>query len=214
MDQARNRAISVVLYLPPVATVKRTKLKLALLSHGYGGKNTDYSFIARNLVAHGYAVASVQHELPTDEPLPRTGNPRVVRRPVWERGVQNLLFVRQEMARRHPEIDAKHLLLLGHSNGGDISVLFTEQHPELVEKIISLDNRRLPLPRTRQPRILSIRSSDQPADEGVLPTPAEQATFGITITTLPNTIHNDMWDGATEAQKQEMSQIISSFLER
>ncbi|MBD2767708.1 hypothetical protein IC235_07360 [Hymenobacter sp. BT664] len=56
----------------------------------------------------------------------------------------------------------------------------------------------------RRPQVLSLRSSDQVADNGVLPTPAEQQQFGRTIVKLPNTIHNDMWDGATTAQKQEM----------
>lgn len=61
-----------------------------------------------------------------------------------------------------------------------------------MDKIISLDNRRMELPRTKQPRIYSLRSSDQPADEGVLPTIEEQEKFGIKIIKLPNTIHNDM----------------------
>jgi len=127
--------------------------------------------------------------------------------------VQNMLFVRQQLQQQYPDLDVRHLLLVGHSNGGDMAMLFAHEHPRLVESIISLDNRRMPLPRTRHPRILSIRSSDQVADEGVLPTDAEQKTFGIKTVKLPATIHNDMWDGATEAQKLEMSKIISNFLE-
>ncbi|KAA9339322.1 alpha/beta hydrolase [Hymenobacter busanensis] len=211
-DEARNRAVPVTLYAAANQFARGTKTKLALLSHGYGGHSTDYSFIAHNLVAHGYTVASVQHELPTDEPLPTTGNPQVVRRPNWERGVQNLLFVRRKMLKAQPDLDADHLLLAGHSNGGDISMLFAHEHPALVEKVISLDNRRMPLPRTRQPRILALRSSDQPADAGVLPTMAEQAALGIRVVQLPATAHNDMWDGATEAQKQEINAFIDAFL--
>ncbi|MBB5621242.1 hypothetical protein HDE69_002295 [Pedobacter cryoconitis] len=47
-----------------------------------------------------------------------------------------------------------------------MSMLFATQHPELVDKVISLDNRRMPFPRVSKPRIYSLRSSDQPADEG------------------------------------------------
>lgn len=210
-DEARKRPVPVAIYLPDSSLPGRPNV--ALLSHGYGGHHTDYSFIANTLTARGYLVASVQQELPTDEPLPTTGNPRVVRRPNWERGVQNLVFVRQTLRRRYPRANFTQLLLLGHSNGGDVAMLFAEKHPGLVARIVSLDNRRMPLPRARHPRVLTIRSSDQVADPGVLPTPAEQGKFGTRVVKLPNTLHNDMWDGATEAQKQEIRTLIQQFLE-
>ena len=210
-DSARQRAIPVVLYLPARSGSLR-RLKPALISHGYGGRNTDYTFIAQTLVARGYLVASIQHELPTDAPMPTVGNVREVRRPFWERGAQNLLFVRGALLRKFPRLDFGELLLVGHSNGGDTAMLFAETHPTLVARVISLDNRRMPFPRAVRPRVLSLRSSDQVADPGVLPTPAEQARFGTTVVPLKNTVHNDMWDGATEAQKQEMSAAIARFL--
>jgi dienelactone hydrolase len=210
MDMARQRLIPLVTYAP--AGAARHRLKVALLNHAYHGKNTEYSFLAKNLVAHGYYVVSFQQELPGDEPLPTTGIAAVVRRPNWERGVQNMLFVLQELRRTQPELDYQHLLLMGHSNGGDMAMLFAHEHPALVARVITFDNRRMPLPRARRPRVLSLRSSDQPADAGVLPLPAEQAKFGMTIVQLSATVHNDMWDGATTAQQQEMNALVSKFL--
>ena len=215
-DKTRNRAVPVALYSPVSETgkFKAQRLKLAILNHGYGMKNTEYSFIAETLAAHGYLVASIQHELPTDEPMPTSGKPSVVRRPFWERGVQNILFVIEELKKtRSPGIDFKNMLLVGHSNGGDTVMLFAEKYPKPARKIISLDNRRMFIPRVERPQILSIRSSDQPADEGVLPTAEDQKKFNIKIVKLEKTIHNDMWDGATDEQKREISGIISSFLE-
>ena len=212
-DSARQRAIPVVLYLPARSNPK-LPLKPAILSHGYNGRNTDYSFIAQTLVAYGYVVASIQHELPTDAPMPTVGNVRTTRQPFWERGVQNILFVRQALGRKYPGIELNELLLVGHSKGGDTAMLFAEEHPALVAQVISLDNCRMPFPRAARPRVLSLRSSDQVADPGVLPTPAEQAQFGTTIVPLKNTIHNDMWDGATQVQKQEMTAAITRFLGR
>jgi dienelactone hydrolase len=211
MDASRHRAIPLVTYAP-LGTGPKSTLKVALLNHGYGGTNTAYSFVAKNLVAHGYYVVSLQQDLPTDAPMPTTGIPAVVRRPYWERGVQNMLLVLQTLRRTHPELDYRHLLLMGHSNGGDMAALFAQEHPRLVDRVLTFDNRRMPLPRTRRPRVLSLRSSDQPADAGVLPTPAEQAKAGMTIVQLPATVHNDMWDGATAAQQQEMNALISKFL--
>lgn len=212
-DSARQRVIPVVLYLPARGN-STTHLKPAIISHGYGGHNTDYSFIAQTLVAYGYVVASIQHELSTDGPMPTVGNVRETRQPFWERGVQNILFVQQALMRKYPGIDFNELLLVGHSKGGYTAMLFAEEHPVLVAQVISLDNCRMPFPRAARPRVLSLRSSDQVADPGVLPTSAEQAQFGTTIVPLKNTRHNDMWDGATKVQKQEMSAAISRFLER
>jgi predicted dienelactone hydrolase len=212
-DSARQRAIPVVLYLPARRSPE-LRLKPAILSHGYGGRNTDYSFIAQTLVAHGYVVASIQHELRSDEPMPTVGNVRTTRQPFWERGVQNILFVRQALRRQYPRVDFDELLLVGHSKGGDTAMLFAEEHPLLVAQVISLDNCRMPFPRAARPRVLSLRSSDQVADPGVLPTPAEQAEFGTTVVSLKNTRHNDMWDGATDSQQQEMSAAITRFLKK
>ena len=213
VDSSRHRSIPVTVYAPAATGWRPPHLKLALLNHGYGGHATDYTFVARVLVAHGYLVASLQHELPGDAPMPTTGAIYPARYPFWERGVQTMLFARAALGRRYPCLDTRHLLLLGHSNGGDMAMLLAREHPGLARRIISLDNRRVPLPRSRQLRVLTLRSSDQVADPGVLPTPGEQQRFGITVVPLPATLHNDMWDGATEAQQQEMSTYIARFLE-
>ncbi len=155
---------------------------------------------------------SIQHELPTDDLIPMQGIPQIVRRPFWERGSENILFVINELKKTNPELDFKHITLIGHSNGGDMSVLFGHKYPKLVDKIISLDNRRMALPRTQQPRIYTLRSSDQPADEGVLPTLEEQKKWNITLVKLPNTIHNDMNDNGTNKQKEEINQYVVGFL--
>jgi dienelactone hydrolase len=215
VDLVRHRPIPLVTYvavMPSGAMPHPPQLKVALLNHAYHGKNTEYLFLAKNLAAHGYYVVSLQHELPGDEPIAMLGNLRETRRPNWERGVQNMRCVLQELRRTHPALDYRHLLLMGHSNGGDMAALFAEEYPKQVDRLISFDNRRMPLPRAYRPRVLSLRSSDQPADAGVLPTPAEQAKFGMTIVQLPATVHNDMWDGATIAQQREMNAFISNFL--
>jgi predicted dienelactone hydrolase len=199
VDTLHNRAIPVALY---GATPGRPR-PLALISHGYGGRNTDYSFIAEALAARGYVVASVQHELLGDPPMPAQGDPAVVRRPFWEQGSASLLHVIGEMRARRLA-DGRPVLLVGHSNGGDSSMLFAAQHPRMVGIVFTLDNRRMRIPRTSSPRICSIRSSDQPADPDVLPTAMEQTRHRMVIGTVPGLIHNDMSDAATATQKQAM----------
>jgi len=211
-DATRNRAIPVELYVPS----KEKKAKVVIVSHGYGfnkgGDNRAYSYLTEALAASGYLVASIQHELPTDDLLPLTGVPQVVRRPNWERGTANIYFVLGELRKKFPRANYQRVTLIGHSNGGDMSMLFAHQHPTLISKVISLDNRRMPFPRTQHPKIYSLRSSDQPADDGVLPTLEEQAAFGITVVKLPNTIHNNMDDNANESQRKEIITYVLGFL--
>jgi predicted dienelactone hydrolase len=111
VDPARNRSVPVAIYADN--SPSQSRLKPAVISHGYGGKNTDYSFIANYLATHGYYVASIQHEIPGDEPLPTTGSPYETRKPSWERGVQNILFVIGELKKRRPDLDYGQLLLVG-----------------------------------------------------------------------------------------------------
>jgi dienelactone hydrolase len=214
-DNVRNRKIPVALYLP-VVSEKIKNQKVVIVSHGYdqnkGGSNKEYSYLTEKLAAKGYFVASIQHELPTDDLLPKTGVPQVVRLPMWTRGVENILFVLNELKKTHRELDFKHLTLIGHSNGGDISMLFATKYPKLVDKVISLDNRRVAFPRTKQPKIYSLRSNDQVADEGVLPSAEEQKMYGIKIVFLPNTIHNDMDNNASESQRKEINDYVLGFL--
>ena len=215
LDSSRNRLIPVAFY-SPIVKDKISNQQLVIVSHGYGenkpSANKSYSYLTKKLASKGYFVVSIQHELATDDLLPLTGIPQVVRRSNWERGAENILFVLNELKRIKPELDFKHINLVGHSNGGDMTVLFAHKYPNLANKIISLDNRRMSLPRTFQPKIYSLRSSDQPADEGVLPTVEEQKKFGIKIIKLSNTIHNDMNDRGNKRQKKEINTYILGFL--
>jgi predicted dienelactone hydrolase len=168
--------------------------------------------LAEHLAGHGYFVVSIQHELPSDSLLPTTGIVRETRRSNWERGVANIHFVLKEMERQHRELDFSHVALIGHSNGGDMSVLFAHTYPTLIEELITLDDRRMPLPRVRQPRISTLRSCDQPADEGVLPTPEERSAFDIHVVDLPGVKHNDMDDDATPEQRALIDSLVLDLL--
>lgn len=216
-DATRQRKIPIARY-KPLDSPTQSVYPIVIFSHGYGenegGANLAYSYLTTELASMGYDVFSIQHELPTDSLLPMTGNPRQTRRSNWERGAENIRFVLNtiETQYRQPEEAILQAILIGHSNGGDMSVLFTHKYPERVAKLISLDNRRMPLPRTKTPRIYTLRSSDMPADEGVLPSVKEAKTYHMKVIKLPNTIHNDMDDDGTAAQKQEINTYIKSFL--
>lgn len=213
-DSSRQRSIPVALYSPESDSARNGKL--IIFNHGYGHNKGDdykeYTYLTEYFSAQGYLVASIQHELPADDLLPKEGKAQVVRMPNWKRGVQNILFVINALKKIKPELDYTRLILIGHSNGGDMAMLFAHMYPDLVDKIISLDSRRMPFPRRKQPKILSLRSSDQSADEGVLPTQEEEEKYGIKIIQLKDTRHNDMEDHANEAQRKEINGYILDFL--
>lgn len=214
-DHTRQREIPVAIYKPE--TDKKVKNQnVVIFSHGYGqnkgGDYLAYTYLTAFLASKGFFVASIQHELPSDDLLPLTGIPQIVRRPFWERGADNILFVLNELKKTNPELDFKHLTIIGHSNGADMTALFPQKYPNIAYKIITLDNRRMALPKTKDVKVYSLRSSDQPADEGVLPTSAEQKQFGIKIIKLPTTTHNEMDDHANEEQRQEIRNYLLTFL--
>lgn len=214
-DSSRNRSIPVAYYAPDYKQ-NGVGCNLVIVSHGYNenrpGSYLGYAYIGEKLATMGYFVVSIQHELPTDSLIPSAGIPQIVRRPFWDRGADNILFVINYLKRTKPGLNFNHIALIGHSNGGDMTALFPQKYPGVVEKIITLDNRRMPLPRTLQPRVYTLRSSDQPADAGVLPTEQEQKQNKITIIKLPDVIHNDMGARATPHQQEEINGYLLQFL--
>jgi predicted esterase len=215
LDKIRNRSIPIATYTPD-SKAQNSRTKIVIFNHGYGqnkgGDYLAYSYLTAYLAQKGYFVVSIQHELPNDSLLPLTGIPQIVRRPFWDRGADNILFVINELKKTNPYLDFNHLALIGHSNGGDMVALFPQKYPNIVAKIITLDNRRMALPRTTKPQIYSLRSSDQQADVGVLPTADEEKKWGISIIKLPNTSHNDMDDHANTEQRKEINNYILNFL--
>jgi len=215
VDTTRHREISVAIYQPEnIATSNKISI---IFSHGWGenkgGDNKVYSYLTEFLASKSYTIFSIQHELATDEMLAMEGNLRETRLANWQRGADNILYVLNRIKTDFPNYAYHKLILIGHSNGGDRSVLFTHQHPELVDKLISMDNRRMELPRTSQPKIYSLRSNDYPADFGVLPNEIELKKYGIIIDRT-NIKHSRMDNDATPEERNYMTKKILDYIEK
>ncbi len=217
-DTARARPVSVDLAVRRDYEMKANagywKLPVAIISNGNTVKNTEYSFLANVLAARGYLVASIQQDLPTDPPLvTKIGLPYVGRRAVYERGEANILFVLGQLKKLQPNADYDHLTLVGHSNGGDIAMFCARQHPELVSKVITLDNLRVPFVLNDKMKILSFRSADPnfKTDPGVLPTPQQAKADGIDIV---NTQFQHTWmsDRGPDSVKETIQETLDRFL--
>ena len=191
------------------------ELPVAILSHGNTVKNTEYSFLANVLAARGYLVVSIQHDLETDEPMvTKAGEEYVGRRMQYNRGIFNIMYAIEQLKRIYPNADYRHLTLVGHSNGGDISMYFAKLHPDMVKKVVTLDNLRVPFITNKKIKVLSFRSKDPvfKADPGVVPDDEMCAKMGITVVKTEFQ-HNDLSDRGPEHVKQYIQEILHKFLE-
>ncbi|ABD08733.1 conserved hypothetical protein [Rhodopseudomonas palustris HaA2] len=217
-DEARKRPIAVYLAVRRDAEMKAeaglSTLPVAIVSHGNTVKNTEYSFLANVLAARGYLVASIQHDLPTDAPLmTHQGSLYVGRLAVYERGEKNIFFAVNQLKKIVPSADYEHLTLVGHSNGGDISMFFAQQHPALVRRVVTLDNLRVPFVTSGFAKILSFRSKDPhfKTDPGVLPDPNVAKQAGIEIVDT-GAQHTEMSDRGPDSVKARIQSTLDQFL--
>ena len=190
-------------------------LPVAILSHGNTVKNTEYSFLANAFAARGYMVVSIQHDLDSDAPMAtKVGEEYVGRRPQYNRGISNINFALEEMKKAYPNADYHHLTLIGHSNGGDISMYFAKLHPDMVKKVVTLDNLRVPFVTDGKIKILSFRSKDPvfKADPGVVPDDEACAKAGIEVVKTQFQ-HNDLSDRGPEQAKAYIEAKVHRFLD-
>lgn len=218
-DAERHRPIDVAI------AVRRDKemradagmgdLPVAIVNHGNTVKFTEYSFLANVLAARGYLTISIQHDLDTDAPLvTKVGELYVGRLPVYQRGVVNIEFAVKQMQKIQPNADYDHLTMVGHSNGGDISMYFAKLHPDHVRKVVTLDNLRVPFLTEGKFKILSFRSKDAvfKPDPGVVPDNDICEQSGITVVNT-GFQHTDMSDRGPEQVKTSIQGVLDKFLE-
>ena len=94
-----------------------------------------------------------------------------------------------------------------------MSALFATLHPEYCRQLITLDNRRMTLPLSNEVKVATIRSSDQPADEGVLPEDEEKRKFGVLVLKAESVIHNHMSDAGSPEERREILELLSKILD-
>ena len=197
------------------AMAEMIELPVAILSHGNTVRNTEYSFLTNVFASRGYLVVSIQHDLDTDAPMvTKVGEEYVGRRMQYNRGVFNIMYAIDELKKLYPNANYRALTLIGHSNGGDISMFFARQHPDLVKKVVTLDNLRVPFITDSKIKILSFRSRDPvfKADPGVVPDDETCARLGIKVVRTEFQ-HNDLSDRGPDSAKSSIQAGVEQFLD-
>ena len=190
-------------------------LPVAILNHGNTVKFTEYSFLANVFAARGYLAVSIQHDLPTDAPLvTKVGEIYVGRLPQYQRGIANIRFAVDEMKKIEPNADYDRLTMVGHSNGGDISMYFAKMYPDEIKKVVTLDNLRVPFMTDGRFKILSFRSKDPvfKPDPGVVPNEEVCEKSGITVVQTGYQ-HTDMSDRGPDDAKNTIQGMLDKFLD-
>jgi pimeloyl-ACP methyl ester carboxylesterase len=196
------------------ATAEMITLPVVILSHGNTVKFTEYSFLANVFAARGYMVVSIQHDLETDEPMvTKVGEPYVGRGMQYNRGIANIMFAIDELKKLQPNSDYRHLTMVGHSNGGDISMYFAKRYPDMIKKVVTLDNLRVPFMTDGKFKILSFRSRDPvfKPDPGVVPDDEICQKAGITVIRTAYQ-HNELSDRGPNEVKAAIQAILDKFL--
>src|SRR3984893_12282590 len=197
------------------ANARMITLPVAILNHGTTVKFTEYSFLANVFAARGYLAVSIQHDLPTDAPMvTKVGELYVGRLPQYQRGIANIRFAVEEMMKVQPNADYDRLTIVGHSNGGDISVYFAKMYPDQIKSVVTLDNLRVPFMTDGRFKILSFRSKDPQfkTDAGVIPPEGVREKSGITVVQTGYQ-HTDMSDRGPDNVKSTIQGMLEKFLE-
>ncbi|MDH5937329.1 alpha/beta hydrolase [Vibrio splendidus] len=215
VDSTRDRSIPIEVVLPQNSDRCTTteQCNVAFISAGNRVPFTKYSFVGEMLNDRGYMTIYVDHELPSDPPLSKTGDLYKTRIENWTRGAQTLNVLQHELASRFPAYDFNKLTLVGHSNGGDISTWLSNENKNYVSQLITLDHKRVTLPKSESIRVLSIRATEYPTKEGVLPTESEQKQYGSCVVEIPDSKHMDLSDYGSNLAKQSTNDIIIGFLD-
>jgi hypothetical protein len=213
-DTSRGRDVPVELTISRRAELKALfgfKPRVAIVNHGNTVKNTEYGFVGDVLATQGYLVACIQHDLPGDPPLSMQGFPFVGRLPSYQRAEKNILFAIGEIKKRYPDPDFRTVTMLGHSQGGDIAMYFAGHHPDVVTKVVTLDNIRVPLLMSGKARILSFRSNSFKPDPGVVPDADVAEDAGVEV--VKTDFHHDHFsDRGPETVKQKVKEVLARFL--
>lgn len=213
-DASRNRDVPVELAISRRAELKAMfgfKPRVAIISHGNTVKNTEYGFVGDVLATQGYLVAAIQHDLPGDPPLSMQGFPYVGRLPSYQRAEKNILFAIEEIKKVYPDPDFKTVTMFGHSQGGDIAMYFAGHHPDLVTKVVTLDNIRVPILMSGKARILSFRSNNFKPDPGVVPSDEACAEAGVEVVKT-DFQHDHFSDRGPDTVKERVKEVLARFL--
>ncbi|MGB4192136.1 MAG: hypothetical protein WBJ81_06310 [Rickettsiales bacterium] len=229
-DSKRERQVSVICYLPKKMT---DKIPVVLFGPGYCSQQEiieqkylpvykDYTYLADYFTTKNYAFISIAHDVLGDndglESIDSNANQHEARKHLYIRGVENMLFVIEEMKKQNLNLDFEKFIVSGHSNGGDISKYFANLYSNRITQMILFEARRCRFEITSFTKLLMFEADDTSTDLGVMPIENKEDNYkrsnlDWTIIKTQNALHTSyMDDYITDEIKQRVYKALDYFL--
>ncbi|BED88731.1 MULTISPECIES: alpha/beta hydrolase [unclassified Pseudoalteromonas] len=191
----------------------QAKCPVVIVISNFGVSNSDYTFVSKAFNQRGYLSVVMANEFNGALWNYRDKMGLSVRYENWQRAVNTVKTVIEQLTILYPKYDFSELTLLGHSNGGDISVLFATIHPDKVHTVVTLANRRMLLPRNKKIRTLTLRTDDAELDNRLLLSNVELKHYPVKQITIANASKDDMHDGGPKWLVERISKEVELFLD-
>lgn len=229
-DSARQRQVPVICYLPETMT---DKIPVVLFGPGYCSQQEiieqkylpvykDYTYLADYFTNRNYAFISIAHDILGDndglESIDPKANQHEARKHLYIRGVENMLFVIEEMKKQNLNLDFEKFIVSGHSNGGDISKYFANLYSDRITQMILFEARRCRFEITSFIKLLMFEANDSSTDLGVMPLENKEdnhkrSNLEWTIIKPKDALHTSyMDDYITDEIKQRVYKALDYFL--
>jgi hypothetical protein len=229
-DTNRQRQVPVICYLHEKSS---GKIPVVLFGPGYCSQQEiieqkylpvykNYTYLADYFTNRNYAFISIAHDVLGDndglESIDPTANQHEARKHLYIRGVENMLFVIEEMKKQNLDLDFKKFIVSGHSNGGDISKYFANLYSDKIIKMILFEARRCRFEVTNFIELLIFEADDTSTDLGVMPLENKEdnhkrSNLDWTIIKPKGALHSSyMDDYITDEIKQRVYKALDYFL--
>lgn len=229
-DLTRSRQVPAICYFPKK---KLVKYPVVIFGPGYANQQEiieqkylpmykDYTYLADYFTNKGYAFITIQHDILGDndglESIDSNAIQHEARKHLYIRGVENMLFVIEELQKKNLDLDLDKFIVSGHSNGGDIAKYFANLYSNRVSKMILFEARRCRFEIRSFMKLLMFEADDTSTDVEVMPVQNKEdnsarSNIDWTIIKPKDTVHTSyMDDYITSEIKIRVYKALDYFL--
>lgn len=185
------------------------KKKLVIIVTEEGDTTNNYEYISFALAEHDYYTMRIHHMPLMHECIDRQ-NTVFTYTDSLNSGASSI-YAAIIATRNRVRNPAKDITLIGHGRYGDMCLTFAGRYPDMVAKVISLNSTNYPTPLLSTPKLYYIQTSDNNTRPGIIPTPAQQKQYGITVAKIKCNAAHIGWQTGRDEQN-EITALLWNFI--
>ncbi len=204
-DDSINRRMLGVSYCQNLRAEHRKKLVIILTEEG--DTINDYQYISLGLAEHDYRTMRIHHM-----PLMHYSDARQLTAFTYADSLNSgaeSIYAGIMANRNRVRYPAKDITLIGHGRYGDMCLMFAAKYPGMAAKVIALNSTNFPMPLSSIPKLYYIQAGDNDTPPGIIPTPAQQKQYGITVAKIKCNAAHIGW----QTRRHEQDEIIALLWE-